>query len=395
MKAALLALKGPINCPNRSSGSSADRVTPLILLGMALVLIWTGRAYGPLFLQRCLTPAPLQSAADVGLLLAAGICATVAHECGHLAAATGLGFHVMGASLGPLRIDSLHGKWKFSLRPSRWFAASVSAIPSTMRCWKVGMLIVIAAGPIATLASGLAAATLVETAHSHVFAREFVQVSLLLFLLGLIPNHRQSASRNDARMFWDLASSQASVEEMELYVELSQQVVQGVRTQDYSDPFVSKLAAWRGRADMEYVFAQTLVRWAVDSNRPELADSFDARALSLSSRCHQGIRNAALTSSACFDVVFRNDIKSARSKFERVRIGTLFPPCVLHLARACNYFATGANHLAPRQILLAQYALPRGIGWYSVERLMLDRLHMQVLRSASPRAGLKARHASA
>jgi hypothetical protein len=55
----------------------------------------------------------------------------------------------------------------------------------------------------------------------------------------------------------------------------------------------------------------------------------------------------------------------------------------------------GENLLTPRQILLAQYALPPGVNAYSVERMMLNQLHMKLLSTPPRKTGLKNRSASA
>ncbi len=252
------------------------------------------------------------------------------------------------------------------------------------------MLVVIAAGPAATLASGLATTMLFGAGRCPpVFAIAFVQLSLLLFTLGLIPNGRKARTRNDAQLFLELAFSRMSAKEMELYARLSQNLMAGVRPQDYSVDLLAELLDWRGRPDMEFLFAQTISRWALDSNDLEVADAWDAHALGLSGMCNERIRNKAIASSACFDVLFRNDFGSARTKFSEANLDALFPVCFEHLARACRHFAAGQIQMTPREILLAQYTLPPGVAAYSVERRMLDQLHMKVVGSPQVTEGLK------
>ncbi len=359
---------------------------------MAVVLLNTCRALGPLWFRQWFMPAPFKDSGDLALFFGAVFSALVVHELGHLLAALGFGFHFLGASFGPLQIQTLHGEWKLSVS-KRIFSGSISAIPSSMRHWRGCMLIVIAAGPMFTLVSGLMAVSVGFT--NQMFQVAFVQVSVLLFVLGLIPNARQGRTRNDARLFIDLLLRTPGAEEMELYVMLGQLVVEGVRPQDYSADLVARLGAWRGRPESQFVFAQALVRWGLDSEEIAFADKWDLEALAAAEKCDSRIQNAALASSAFFDVVIRRDVESARIKFERVASNELFPRCLAHRTRAAEQVALGRPHRAPAEIIRAQYALPKGIAACALERRLLEQLHMMVLLNDDAQSGARFRTASA
>ena len=96
------------------------------------------------------------------------------------------------------------------------------------------------------------------------FQLAFVQVSVLLLVLGLLPTSAVARTYNDARLLFDLAVRNQGFEEMELNVLLTQQVIAGVRPQDYPEGLIARLAAWR-RPESQLLFAQALVRWALDS----------------------------------------------------------------------------------------------------------------------------------
>jgi hypothetical protein len=363
------------------------------LLGAAVALLWTCRTYAPPFIRQWFVSLPFATSLDFVWLLAAAFCALIVHEMGHLLAALGFEFHFLGASVGPVNIQTMHGEWKISFVPRRIFSGSISAIPCTMEQWRGEMLIVIAAGPIFTLVAALLVASVGMS--GQVFQIAFVQLSMLLFILGLIPNSQGSRRRNDARLFLDLAMHKHGAEEMEIYISLSQLVVKGVRPQDYPEILVAKMAAWRGRPESEYVFSQALVRWALDSDKVAVADECDLRALALAERCDSRIQDTALASSACFDVLFRDDLESARNKFERVDWSTLFPKSFAHRSRAAHQIALGRLYRAPAEIIRAQYALPRGIEACALDRAMLERLHMRVLLAPNPGTGGKFKTASA
>jgi hypothetical protein len=349
---------------------------------MALVSLC--RAFGPLSISHWFRPLPIESPTDLGLLLAAVLSAMLIHEMGHLMASLMLGFKVLGGAVGPLRIQGLHGRWKLSFSNRPFFAASISAVPASLNHWRAAMLIVIAAGPLATVGALLTAAGMAVGNQSYAFFRgEFVEVSALLFILGLLPNGRQSRTPNDARLLLNLALRNKGAEELELSVMLSQQVIQGVRPEDYPPALITRLAAWRGRPESQFAFAQALVRWALDSDESALAEAWDLHALALAADCNSRLKNLALASSACLDVIYREDLEAARIKFENVDFGGLFPACLEQRARAAHQIALGRGHGANPHIIRAQYALPRGITAYDLERKLIARLHMKALYSAS------------
>jgi hypothetical protein len=359
-----------------------------LLLLLALAFTWTCREYGPQALQRWFLPLSFESPADLLLLLGAVASAMFVHEGGHLLASTGCGFRLLGGSLGPLQVQGLHGKWKISFSPRTFFTASISAVPTSMNHWRAAMIFVIAAGPAATLGAAVTIAHLAATGHFAVFSQAaFVQVSMLVFILGLIPNNSCARTPNDMRLLLDLILRNAGAEEIELNVLLSQQIIGGIRPQDYPVALLSRLATWRRRPESQFIFAQAMVRWALDSEMMELADLWDLRAVALAEECNSRMQNTALASSACIDVILREDLESARTKFARVDFTALFPECFEQRARAAHQIALGRLYRASPHIIRAQYALPRGVEACALERALLERLHMIVLSSShAPRA---------
>ncbi len=321
---------------------------------------------------------------DLGMLVIAVVAAMLMHESGHLLAAWALGFNFSGASLGPWRLQRLHGQSKLTFSTHRMLDASVSAMPSKLEHWREYLQAVVAAGPFFTLASAAGAFYLLQAVDSHnsltaMFLAFFMQVNALLFLLGLIPNSANARVLNDARLFLILAENGHAAEELKLMVEMALLVNEGVRPQDYPAELMLRLAGWRGRPEAELHFANALVRWAMDQEEPVLAECWDARALAVSELCDWRLRNQALAASACVDVLFRDDFEAARNKFAQVNTRMLFPKCLEYRARAAFQIAMGRSHKAAREILRAQYSLPRGVVAYDLERKLLENLHLRVL----------------
>jgi hypothetical protein len=362
---------------------------------MALAFLYLCRVHAGGSIGRWFSAVPLEGPLDFLSLFAAVLLAMVLHESGHLLMSLMLGFHILGGSVGPVQLQMLPGVWKVSWSWPTFFTASVSAIPGSMKHWRAAMILVVVAGPLTTLSTGL------MVSHLHhggpvwpVFQRCLVQVSALLFVLGLIPNSRYAPIHNDARLLLDLTRQNEGAEEMELKVRLKQLVVSGERPQDYPLELMQRVADWRGRPETQLVFAQAVVQWAIDSEDIERADAWDAYAIRLSNEFPGRMQNAVLASSACFDVIFRGDLEAARAKFSQVNPNALFPTCFEHRALACRHVAWGQLDRAPAHILRAQYALPRGVASYGLERTLLAKLHMQVL-TATAHGGTKAIAASA
>jgi hypothetical protein len=356
------------------------------MLILAASLIWLGNLHGPAFIRPFFDAVPFETPTDTFLFVGTMVAAMLVHEAGHFLASVLLGFRMLGASIGPFQLQVLHRNWKISYSARRFFTASVSAVPATMRWWRPRMMAVIAAGPLATLSAGLYATSSRTSNHSEMLLQiSFVQVSLLLFALGLVPNSRFARQHNDCRLLLDLLLRDNGAEDMQLRVELKQRVLAGERPQDCDREVVERLAGFRGRPDSEATFALAMANWAMDSDELGLADAWDCRAFELSADCGPQIQNAARASSACFDVIFREDMQSAREKFGMVDCDALFPDCFAHRVRAAKEIAAGHLNRVAAHVLRAQYSLPKGITSYALERSLLERLHMKALTVAVAR----------
>jgi hypothetical protein len=375
----------PEESSDGASGQGRERLFSALLLVAAISFLVICRRYGLDSTHRWFGRVPVERPADLLLLPVAALAAMLLHETGHLLASLLLGFEVLGGSVGPLNIQILRRDWKLSWSLRTFFTGSISAVPRSLNHWRRAMMVVIAAGPLATLAGVLAVLPLSPVNHSWLVLQiAFVQVSVLLFLLGFIPNGRAARQQNDARLFVDLARRNAGADEMELKVWLKQQMLAGSRPEDYSAALRQRLAGFRGRPASQLLFTQALVEWAIDSEQIQAADRWDRQALALSGQCDKRLRNAALASSACFDVIFRADLDSARVKFARVNLNALFPTCFRERAAAAQQMTMGEWQRVGAHIIRAQYALPRGAGC-ELERSLIEKLHLAVLAAAAVR----------
>jgi hypothetical protein len=374
-----------------SSSPASSRALGLFVYGLLLLAaIAVGvllEELGPPWVRALFGMLSVNSPASVVALFAAGLAAVVIHEAGHLLAATFFDFEILAISLGPLRVQWLHGKYAVHFSAKRFFAGSVSVIPKTMDDWRRRSMVVAAAGPAATFWTSMAACVAAALSHSGGFLAAFwsalAVINFFIFMLGMIPNRPNAAARNDLTVFWLLLRNGAEARDLELTYLIGQLKLRAIRPSAYPEPLMDRLATGRPsrRADTNVLVSRTMADWALDFGDTRMADLWDRRAVEHSQHSDPRMRNSALAASACLDVMVRADLHSARAKFDQVDLGELFPPCFAHRARAVRLLAFDLPKLAPAEIIRAQYALPAGLPYYDFERMQLEKIHLLSLHS--------------
>lgn len=367
-------LTGRVQISSRPSGISWNLLAAALGIGFVLKLL------GPAWVQILLRSTAVGSVDALTALLAALGTAILLHEAGHLAAGALLDFDLLGGSLGPIRAIRLHGRWSVQFSGAV-FSGSVIAIP---RCkdstWRTRMLAVVAGGPLATLLTGIIAAILLvqfgggDSWLTH-FLSALVELSFFLFVLGLFPNAPASQARNDARLFYSLLHNTPEAQQILLYHLLTQLQIAGVRPRDYPEPIIRKLAEARGKPEMCLVCANAIVLWALDRGDLDSADAWDKRAMDLSDFCDLKLQNHATAASACLDVIFRNNLRAAASKFAEIQLDILSPEWLRRRATAAHRISAGNIPEALAEIARARYSFPNRLPYYEFESMLLGRLH--------------------
>jgi len=382
-----------IEAPARRSTKPGELRFHLLLLACALAVGSLLQVAGPAWSRAIFDRVKLDSVTGIAALLLALLVSIVAHELGHLLAASFLNFEILGATIGPFRYERQPGLSHFRYAADGWFRCSVSAVPREMHNgWRGRTMMVVLAGPIVTLLLFVLAARLALDSHgAGVDDRWFSQfwsccaaVNFFLFVMGLIPNGRFAAVRNDAALFLALYQNGVDAIDMMVCHQAIELGLRGVRPQDYPEPLMLELAKFHGRPYTNLMVARRMVEWAVDCDDIKMADQWDQFALSASDQCSERLANVSLAESACFDVLFRNSMRSARRKFAETDFTSLFPPALAERAIAARLVACDLPHWAPTHILQAQYHLPLGIPYYSYERMLLEKLHNRVLSQCPP-----------
>ena len=371
--------------------SSPDKQGPTVFLSLFLLAIALGLAarYAvPAALRATFeTPSILNFKGFANLILAM-VAVIVLHEAGHLAAAILLNFKVLALALGPFRIARSNGAWTFRFTPRSLFSGSVSAVPRSTQGWRARMLVVVAAGPLATLLTGLAAASLLLSLQmppwTSTFLGAITQLSAFIVVLGLIPNSRDARVRNDARLLSVLRHDSQEARDILLYHVLTQLDLAGARPRDYPEELMRELAQTQGRPDLMLFSAHKIVLWALDRGQLSTAAAWDQRCLELCENSQPAARNLALAQSACLDVLLRNRLSDARDKFAELDWQTLSPAWLMYRSRAAYYLTTGNVPACLAAISQAQYAFPKHLPVYAFERSLLSELHRTALNLRPP-----------
>jgi hypothetical protein len=211
------------------------------------------------------------------------------------------------------------------------------------------------------------------------FLAGFVELNFFLFVFGLIPNSPASRLANDARLFYSFLRITSEANQILLYHLVTQLQIAGMRPRDYPERIVRKLAIARGRPEMCSVYANAIALWAIDRGDIHSADAWDKRALDLSDFCAIKQQNSALAASACFDVIFRDDIRAARGKFAEVQLSILSPLWLRYRIAAAYWIAARNVPAALAEIARARYSFPHRLPYYDFERLLLTTLHRKAI----------------
>lgn len=379
----------PPLAPTRTQEQGVGTYLSLFLLSLALGL---GAKYAlPLQFHLVLRGPDITHMKGVSILLAAAATSIVLHEGGHLLAALLMDFEIMALAVGPFRFVRLNESWEFRFTPRSFFSGSVSAVPRKFAGWRARMLAVVVAGPIATLLTGLTAAGLLLSHLSvtlpNTFLSAVAQLSVFIFVLGLLPNSGRAKVRNDARLLLVLTSDSKEALEILLYHQLTRLELAGTRPKDYPESLMRELSQQQGRPDLMLFSAHKIVLWALDRGQTATADLWDRRCLELSESCQPASRNLALAHSACLDMLVRRCPHDARAKFADVDWQTLSPAWLMHRARAAYYLAMSAVPECLAEIASAQHSSPNQSSFTLFERNLLTQLHRQALNTRPPELG--------
>jgi hypothetical protein len=358
------------------------------LLLLALAIGIAAKVFGPSWARMIFQVVGLGTVTGLSAFWAAFGAGIVLHEAGHLLAAVLQDFEILGASLGPIRAVHFHGKWTFQFSGTL-LSGSISAIPRENHAWRKRMLLVVAAGPAATLVTGVASGLLLFSGEFDGWMKYFLasltELSFFLFVLGLIPNGSKAQMRNDAQLCYSFFRNSVEAQGILLYHLVTQLGVAGMRPRDYPERLIRKLAVGRSRPDMSLIYAHTIIMWAIDRGDMQTADAWEQRAMELCDRCDLRLQNLTLARSAFYDALFRDNLIAARCKFADVDLEVLSPRYLMHRSKAAYQLAAGNIEEALAEVHRAQFSFPTHLPYYDFERTLLGQLHRKAIEVAELR----------
>lgn len=355
-------------------------ISLLTLAFSALVLA------GPTWISVKFTSVHLSSFCSVALLCSAWVCSICWHEAGHFIAAIVNKFEVTGIALGPMRVSRAGRRWSFRFQRSNVLAASISAFPRQGAAWRLRMLGVIAAGPIATLiAATFSAAIVFGTSIQGAWVNwliYFSEINTLLFVLGLVPNSNYAPVRNDAALFVSLWMNAAAAEEILRYHLLLQLRRDGCRPRSYPRHLIQELARPCERADFSIVFANAICEFALDLGIGVLLDHWDRYALAQGAVYGSPWSDFALAHSSCFDLAYRQKIELAAPKVAHISTYALNPPWFRFRTSAIRELISGESERANGDLRRACHSLDSQIPYHAFQLELLAVLREYCARTS-------------
>ncbi len=321
----------------------------VVALGAGLIV----QIAGPPWLQDVFATSHLDLVPSAALLLAALVVSVMVHEIGHLIPSLLFGFHVSRVAIGPLANNSPARPLEAAVLPFLVLRLGLR-LPSNDYAWRQRMLIVVASGPIASLALLFVAAfgTSLFGADPLLcgFLRFTAQINLFISVLGVIPNSALAPVRNDARLLLTILNNGAEAEQIRLYHLITRLQTLGVRPRSYPANLVTRMMNATGTPDLMLFTALNVYLWALDSGNLAVADLWDLRMNALVAQNPRlRLSNTALAESACFDLIYRRDCTASLNKLETIDVKALSPH-LLNRTKVLQMLAEGrsveaASHL--------------------------------------------------
>jgi hypothetical protein len=247
------------------------------------------------------------------------------HEAGHALAGMALRMKLIGILVGPFHWVKPYGRWKFNFRGAGMlaFAGQTMVAPITMENFRNRKVLQVAAGPLASLLAGGAAAAAVLTAPGRPWAGEwgplavFADITTLVGLLNLVPFGNKSMYSDGAKLYQLLAGGLWTRYHRALGM-VSSTVVTSLRPRDY-DIATFEQAAGRIATGRDEAFLH-LCSYAYYLDRRQLAEA--AREIEKAeSLCREWAIEPPTDWCSIFvlaDAILRRDAVAARRWWDRM-----------------------------------------------------------------------------
>jgi hypothetical protein len=297
------------------SGPSARRFLAAILAPISIVGALAFTACAAL-LFRGVPPGIVRAADLTAVLLASVLVALLAHDGAHLVAAAALRFRIVTAALGPfIFTPTRRGLHVRAVRSWRDLRGILLAAPRDDRRMNARAAMIAAAGPVASLALGLAT---LEVAPVVAFA------SLLRFALAALPLGRRGDSTDGAQLLL-LAGGGVPADRLCALLRLAAVQRAGTRPRAWPERWIGDAIALHDGSMQEALACVAAFRRSVDGCAHDRAAVFLDRALALRANLPRAAACALLADAAYFEARIHDDADAARAWLEEAAARR--PPC--------------------------------------------------------------------
>lgn len=208
------------------------------------------------------------------ILLAAILLDVLLHEIGHASIGLLLGMKLRAFIVGPFQFRVRDGRWRFKFLPTKILsgggaAALVSGDPSQPQWCEICM---IAAGPIFSLMTGLAASVLTQSVVGTEYEKDWQFLALLStfgfvsFAVNLLPL-RPEANYSDGARIYQLLSGGPWVDLHRALAIPASSTVTSLRPRNYDIGAIEKASAWLTTGHRAFLLRLFAVSYLFDSGR--------------------------------------------------------------------------------------------------------------------------------
>jgi hypothetical protein len=308
-----------------------------------------------------------------GLLLTiAGVESTLIFQVlGQVATSTATGWKITAVALGPLRLSHSGKRWRIGIAKIFW-QYSVTSIPRDAHSPGWRLSVILAAAPLSLLAA--AAISLLAYLHisgSASLRNYFAAATLFGFavgLLSLVPNARSALVWNGARFCLALLTADPEFQQRVTAIRLFG-LSQRARPRDFPLDLISSAAEPATDSLGAVVRASAIGSWCLDRKDLASAGAWYGRLAELAQYCVPAIKNAALASSACFDLAWRENPQDAARKLKDVKPELLATTVPRLCTQGLVHILNGERSRAEATIALAESECSGAFGDYQRETL--------------------------
>jgi peptidase M50-like protein len=320
------AAKAPINPPKpaRIAGDGTNR----FLDGLGLLVGIGGIVVGNNLWDRWAhaQDLPIMYGSIPFLWIAfAALITTAIHEFGHTTAGLAFGMRLRAFIVGPFQWRIRDGSWKFQFLPTKFFSAggATAVVPTNPKHSGWHDICMIAAGPLASLLSGLIALEIALAAKGSLYAQYWelfamiATFSLVGVAVNLIP-FRPESSYSDGAQIYQLLRGGAWADLHKVMNMLGSTGVTPLRPRDYDIQATQRASATFKHGQQALLLRLMAVDYFIDRSMiPQACESL----VEAESIYHESASDipADLYTVLIFDSAFlRRDAFSARQWWERM-----------------------------------------------------------------------------